>query len=143
VIVVILKGSAVTRTASAERGKGTHARCAVVKVSWMGRPPMLEPRRFRKKPVEIEAIQYLPGGEGHNCGGVAAFLGMDPMACCVCFEGNRRSGGRPLDCEDREWTILTLEGAMKASPGDWIIKGVEGEFYPCRASIFEATYEEA
>ena len=37
--------------------------------------------------------------------------------------------------------IPTLEGVMKASPGDYIIKGVQGEFYPCKADIFEATYE--
>jgi len=38
--------------------------------------------------------------------------------------------------------IFTLEGTMLASPGDWIIKGVKGEFYPCKPDIFEATYEE-
>ena len=37
--------------------------------------------------------------------------------------------------------IPTLEGVMTASPGDWIIKGVAGEFYPCKSDIFEATYE--
>jgi hypothetical protein len=37
--------------------------------------------------------------------------------------------------------IATLEGDMTASPGDWIIKGVKGEFYPCKPDIFEATYE--
>ena len=39
--------------------------------------------------------------------------------------------------------INTLEGCMEASPGDWIIRGVQGEFYPCKPDIFEATYEEA
>ena len=39
--------------------------------------------------------------------------------------------------------ITTLEGEMTASPGDWIIKGVKGEFYPCKPDIFEATYEPA
>lgn len=37
--------------------------------------------------------------------------------------------------------IETLEGTMAANPGDWIIKGVKGEFYPCKSSIFKATYE--
>ena len=37
--------------------------------------------------------------------------------------------------------ILTLEGAMMCSPGEWIIKGVAGEFYPCKPEIFDATYE--
>jgi hypothetical protein len=39
------------------------------------------------------------------------------------------------------WSILTLEGTMDANPGDWIIKGVKGEFYPCKPDIFEQTYE--
>jgi len=38
--------------------------------------------------------------------------------------------------------IVTLEGEMRADLGDWIIKGVKGEFYPCKPDIFEATYEE-
>ena len=40
-----------------------------------------------------------------------------------------------------ELRIKTLEGEMAAQPGDWIIKGVKGEFYPCKPDIFEATYE--
>jgi hypothetical protein len=40
-------------------------------------------------------------------------------------------------------TITTLEGVMRADPGDWIIRGVKGEFYPCKPDIFEATYEPA
>ena len=39
--------------------------------------------------------------------------------------------------------IETLEGQMKAVAGDWIIRGVEGEFYPCKPAIFAATYEPA
>lgn len=42
---------------------------------------------------------------------------------------------------DKEMDIGTLEGTMKASPGDWIIKGVHGEIYPCKPDIFEKTYE--
>jgi hypothetical protein len=42
---------------------------------------------------------------------------------------------------ERSLSIYTLEGIMRANVGDWIIKGVKGEFYPCRADIFEATYE--
>ena len=40
-------------------------------------------------------------------------------------------------------TIETLEGRMAASPGDWVIRGVQGEFYPCRGDIFSLTYEPA
>lgn len=42
---------------------------------------------------------------------------------------------------DEEVIIETLEGTMKANPGDWIIKGVQGELYPCKPDIFEQTYE--
>ena len=44
--------------------------------------------------------------------------------------------------EDRSICIETLEGVMSAQPGDWIIQGVQGEFYPCKPDIFEQTYEE-
>jgi hypothetical protein len=38
-------------------------------------------------------------------------------------------------------SIITLEGIMEASPGDWVIRGVKGELYPCKPDIFEATYD--
>lgn len=44
---------------------------------------------------------------------------------------------------DTEVVIQTLEGTMRANPGDWIITGVKGEKYPCKPDIFEATYERA
>lgn len=74
---------------------------------------------FRKKPVVIEAVQWLG-----NMGAVIGFVGRDlPTA-----------GNQSL-------TIETLEGIMRVDFGDWIIKGVKGEFYPCKPDIFEATYE--
>lgn len=86
-------------------------------------------RRFRKRPVVIEAIQYRP--DIPNCNAVATFMGMPDGDYC--------------DNEDRHdqasWMIDTLEGTMEASPGDWIIRGVQGEFYPCKPDIFDATYE--
>jgi hypothetical protein len=54
-------------------------------------------------------------------------------------EAERVHGARP----ERGIIIRTLEGGMTASPGDWIIRGVQGEFYPCKPDIFEATYEPA
>ena len=50
-------------------------------------------------------------------------------------------GGRPVDFDGHVIAIDTLEGEMHADPGDWIIRGVQGEFYPCKPDIFEATYE--
>lgn len=78
--------------------------------------------KYRKKPVEIEAIKW----NGDNLKEVLdfskdAYLGKDD---CTLF-------------------IETLEGDMKASIGDYIIKGVNGEFYPCKPDIFEKTYDKA
>ena len=80
---------------------------------------------FRKKPVVIEAIQYR-GEEDFNF--VRLFVG---NAVPIHQIGNGKLG------------ITTLEGVMEANPGDWIIKGIKGEFYPCKPDVFAATYEPA
>jgi hypothetical protein len=87
------------------------------------------PKRYRKKPVVIEAIRYDPP---NNCAEVAAFLGVDDY---VCPDYDDEGHGEEV------WLIETLEGTMEASPGDFIIRGVQGEFYPCKPDIFAATYE--
>lgn len=79
--------------------------------------------KFKKKPVVIEAIRY--GGD-ENFNFVRIFVGNDTPL--------HRLGDSMLGIE-------TLEGVMKVSPGDWIIKGIKGEFYPCKPDIFEQTYE--
>jgi len=76
--------------------------------------------KFRKKPVIIEAVQWTYD----NVKELAEFMGMP----CMMDDG---------DCV----IIQTLEGPMKANNGDWIIKGVKGEFYPCKPDIFKETYE--
>jgi hypothetical protein len=81
--------------------------------------------KFRKKPVEVEAILFT----GQNYDVVKEFMGVDYLA----WHPER---GTAISV-----TIKTLEGDMKAQPNDWIIKGVKGEFYPCKPDIFEATYE--
>lgn len=83
---------------------------------------------FRKKPVVIEARQWEPSSP-RTSGTLAGWL----MTNGVDFE----------IVKDNKLSIITLEGAMEASPGDWIIRGVKGEFYPCKPDIFEATYEPA
>ena len=82
--------------------------------------------KYRKKPVEIEAIQYQREA---NIMAVQDFFG----------DGN----GRELlfDADKNEYYIKTLEGNMHLTKGDWIIKGIKNEFYPCKPDIFEATYE--
>jgi len=74
--------------------------------------------KFRKKPVVIDAVQFTG-----NFDEIERFVGGD---------ANFTNG---------ELVIATLEGALHASRNDWIIKGVKGEFYPCKPDIFEATYE--
>jgi hypothetical protein len=83
-------------------------------------------RKFRKKPVVIEAVQFEAGNQEE----IAKFMG-GVISVVIDQEG-----------EVAEILIKTLEGDMWAVPGDWIIKGVKGEFYPCKPDIFAATYEE-
>ncbi len=78
--------------------------------------------KFRKKPVVIEAVQFDGTLASIECLGIP--------------ECEQMLGSRTV-------TINTLEGKMTAQPGDWIIRGVKGEFYPCKPEIFEATYEPA
>lgn len=95
--------------------------------------------KFRKKPVVIEAVQLC----WHNWQIVCEFLGdiISPANPARNTEEYSDQCGeqRPFI----ELTIPTLEGAHVAKHGDWIIKGVKGEFYPCKPDIFEATYEPA
>ena len=77
-------------------------------------------QKFRKKPVEIEAVKCIVD----NADECVKFIGEDTA---------RLYGEKIL--------IVTLEGEMAATLGDWIIKGVKGEYYPCKPDIFEATYE--
>lgn len=83
--------------------------------------------KYRKKPVVIEAIQFIDNAD--RIMEIHEFLGGDTMR---------------INYEDKYnpyIKIETLEGTMKASVGDYIIKGVNGEFYPCKPDIFEKTYE--
>lgn len=79
-------------------------------------------KKYRKKPTVIEAIQY----NGKNTADIHEFCGEDVR--------------EPVGKDYME--IATLEGIMRVSPGDYVIKGVQGEFYPCKPDIFKATYEE-
>ena len=79
---------------------------------------------FRKKPVVISAVRW----DGDS-GTANAFIGEDYFK-----DWEYAPDGAAL-------LIPTLEGTMRAEVGDWIIRGVKGEFYPCKPDIFEATYE--
>jgi hypothetical protein len=76
--------------------------------------------KYRKRPVVIDADQWLPNNK-------------------ACRENALQIPGATI--EGNNLLIATLEGVMTASPDDWIIRGVKGEYYPCKPEIFQATYE--
>lgn len=95
--------------------------------------------RYRKKPVVIEAVQFKVIEEisckygvhkEYNDMEISNFMGQPISA-----------GPEPDGTPEGHMIIKTLEGDMKASEGDYIIKGVNGEFYPCKPDIFHKTYE--
>lgn len=87
-------------------------------------------RQYRKKPVVIEAMIY---------------EGVESIPEAEKFVGKSfKVGSSAFDGKKYTWAVVfieTLEGDMHVSKGDYIIKGVYGEFYPCKPDIFEATYE--
>lgn len=97
--------------------------------------------KYRKKPVVIDAIQFVElsrtqrkfglSVETNSCD-IARFIGK-PTRFPTIPNGTKEGEIKAV--------IETLEGDMTASIGDWIIKGVNGEFYPCKPYIFEKTYE--
>lgn len=91
----------------------------------------MSPQRYRKKPVVIEAM---------------CFTDLDSYFAI--FDWMKASGDTHALANEVEYRtpimlIPTPEGTMAANPGDFIIRGVQGEFYPCKPDIFEATYEPA
>lgn len=96
---------------------------------------------YRKRPVEIEAVQF----------GLAEYADVpveawreDPLPTWL---GDALLAGvvrHEFHSEDYWYFVVqTLEGLMLGGPDDWIIRGVEGELYPCKASVFAATYDAA
>jgi hypothetical protein len=80
--------------------------------------------KYRKKPVVIDAVQL-------------------PVAEAPSWLADAMDGGTVELYKTGNAVIKTLEGAMSATPGDWIIQGVKGELYPCRDDIFRMTYDPA
>lgn len=87
--------------------------------------------KYRKKPVEVEAIQWTG-----NTIEIKNFCG---DKCSYDVNDSAWQVGKGVPHE--ELIIHTLEGDMKASRNDYIIKGINGEVYPCKPDIFEKTYE--
>ena len=85
---------------------------------------------YRKKPVTIEARQWSGAGGTAEAQGLARWCGGN-------YHLHEPFGRQGVPCIE----VSTLEGVMVAHLGDWVIKGVKGEFYPCKPDVFEATYE--
>lgn len=85
-------------------------------------------KKYRKKPVEIEAIEFIDTPE--RIEEIFNFMENETMRV-------------DYSVYDRPAVLIeTLEGTMRADVGDYIIKGINGEFYPCKPDIFKKTYEE-
>jgi hypothetical protein len=89
--------------------------------------------RFRKKPVEVDSVQWT--GDNHAeldvfTGGNFAVLTEEDRANCADPEAT----AQVFDVLHSTWVLVR--------DGDWIVRGIQGEFYPCRSDVFTATYEE-
>ena len=115
---------------------------------------MSKPLKYRKKPVEIEAMQLV--GTAGDTAQVLDWMAANRYPMLVGDytrpetlryhdqwpeDDSRPDKGTYIDPATGDFMIRTLEGDMRATYGDYIIKGVQGEFYPCKPDIFEATYE--
>ena len=89
--------------------------------------------KYRKKPVVIEARVFNGGNHLEIVGWMLDVAYQKRKPAAINHYVN--------PTEDRTLSITTFEGTMVASPGDYIIRGVKDEFYPCKPDIFEATYE--
>jgi hypothetical protein len=101
--------------------------------------------RYRKKPVEIEAMLF----DGTNAQTHAVYQWVEANTLgsfepTEVIEGRQPypASGVSIDPRDGRMIISTLEGLHWVDRGDYVIRGVQGEFYPCKPAIFAATYEE-
>lgn len=89
--------------------------------------------RYRKRPVEVEAVQYT----GANAAEIKRFVSTAPSGDDGFLEAHEIAGNARAGCvwnaSHNDWNAVNVR--------DWIIRGTAGEFYPCEPAIFEATYE--
>lgn len=106
----------------------------------------LMPQRYRKKPVEIEAVQFRRAQSSAEAMAIYRWIeantlgSFEPMGV---IEGREPcpASGVSIDPRDGRMVISTLEGLHWVNLDDWVIRGVAGEFYPCKPEIFEQTYD--
>lgn len=85
-------------------------------------------QQYRKKPVVIEAVQY----RGDNAEDIVAWV-----------ESGEARGFTHAATHEGQLHVVTLEGTMTVALGDYVIRGVQGEHYPCKPDIFDQTYDPA
>jgi hypothetical protein len=97
--------------------------------------------KFRKKPIVIDAVQLRWDNWNEMCDFASVGKRSDgkTTGCYVADDGTALPDDKTSEIIGL--VIPTLEGVMLARQGDWIIKGVQGELYPCKPDIFEQTYE--
>ena len=98
--------------------------------------------KYRKKPVVIEAMEF----EGTTSERMAVYQWIEANtqgSFDVNSDDPVPASGVSIDAATGFMVIATLEGVMQVKLGDYVIQGVQGEFYPCKPDIFEATYEVA
>lgn len=88
--------------------------------------------RYRKKPIEVEAVQWNCWAEGHPAVELRhiGIAGDDPLYCSHCRSLTNDHG-----------SVMTKQGYVLVCPGDFLITTVDGETYPCKPDVFEASYE--
>ena len=109
---------------------------------------MSKPLKFKKRPVTIEAMRL--SGSNAETHAVYQWVEKNTLGsfdCLPIIEGEEGASwpesGVSIDPRDGRFVIATLEGGHWANPGDWIVRGVQGEFYPVKPDIFDATYQRA
>ena len=115
---------------------------------------MSEPKTYRKKPVEIQAMQISTPTDGHTSScwmednGYPYLQGVATRPETLRYpnqlpdDNTKPDKGHYIDPDTGNLVIRTLEGDMQVSSGDYVIRGVNGEFYPCKPDIFVKIYEE-
>lgn len=113
-----------------------------IRTPWCGRPGCRydaqlrkesSSMKFRKKPVIVDAMQFVTNNEPGD-------VNMNAIVTWI-NRGKDPSKHMPAWHNGTDIHVPTLEGIMTANVKDWIIRGVKGEFYPCKPDIFEQTYE--
>lgn len=95
--------------------------------------------RYRQKPVEIEAMLF--EGNDASARDIEAWTSQSETPATYTLRSYRMADGSWLQDSEPSLSIATLEGLMKVCPGDYVIRGVQGEHYPCKPEIFAASYD--